>query len=218
MDHYTQLIVKIQTGDDVEASRRAFDELMIRFQGMAFKQALQTLSDLYLAQDAVQEAFLAAYLNLHRLHDPKAFPTWLRRIVLTQCDRLVRNKQPQLESIAAHFDLAAESPSPEMIVEAQEIRQRILAAIAALPEHERAVTEGFYMQGHSQKELAELLQVPVTTVKKRLQYARQHLRGLISDLNAAFDQAIADMLHPPKPQRQPVYIYNHQRGDKPDDI
>ena len=82
--------------------------------------------------------------------------------------------------------------------------------VEALPEHERAVTEGFYIQGESQKELAERLHIPVTTVKKRLQYAREHLRLLVGDVNAAFDQAIASVLKQPQKQPQPVYIYTNQ--------
>jgi len=56
------------------------------------------------------------------------------------------------------------------------------------------------------------LQVPVTTVKKRLQYARQHLRALIGELNAAVDTVIADVLAA-NPQPQPAYLYSRQQSE-----
>jgi RNA polymerase sigma factor (sigma-70 family) len=210
MSDYTGLVEQAQQGTR-EARHAAFNELVRRFQGMAFKQAYQTLSDTHLAEDAVQEAFLTAYLRIDQLRDPAAFPGWLRRIVMTQCDRLVRGVRPTLEPIDKRYDLATGKPGPEAQVEVRDIRRIVQAAVEALPEHERAVTEGYYMQGESQKEIAERLQVPVTTVKKRLQYAREHLRLLVQDINAVFDQAIADMIQPaPEPERQPAYIRNRR--------
>jgi RNA polymerase sigma factor (sigma-70 family) len=209
MEDYTELVKRAINGND-ETRRADFDELVHRFRGMAFKQAYHILGDVQMADDAVQEAFLTAYLHIKQLREPHAFPTWLRRIVMTQSDRMIRGKQPYLESLEARFDLATEKPSPESIIEAREMQVHLQSAIDALPEHERAVTEGFYIQGESQQELAERLQVPLTTVKKRLQYAREHLRLLVGDVNAAFDHAIASVLQQRKPQRQPVYIYAEQ--------
>lgn len=215
MDDYSALVERATKGSAAER-RTAFDELMRRFRGMAFKQAYQMLGDGPMAEDAVQEAFLTAYLRLDQLREPEAFPAWLRRIVMTQCNRVIRGKQPRLEPLEARYDMATDKPGPESMLEAREIHEHIYSAIDALPEHERAVTEGFYIQGESQQELAERLQVPLTTVKKRLQYARVHLRLLVGDLNAAFDHAIAAVLKTPKPQRQPVYLYSRQPSD--DDV
>lgn len=212
MQHFTELVVQAQANDD--ATRlSAFDALVRQFRGMAYARAYQTLHDPHMAEDAVQEAFITAYLRIGQLRDPLAFPNWLRRIVLTQCDRMVRGKRPMLEPIEARFDLAEERPNPEELVAETELIEAIHAAIHALPDHERTVTEGFYMQGESQKELAERLQIPLTTVKKRLQYAREHLRALMAVLgilNEALDQAFVEMLTPPQPQRQPVYLYARQ--------
>jgi len=55
--------------------------------------------------------------------------------------------------------------------------------VRALPDHEREVTELFYITGYSQQEIAEQLAVPLTTVKKRLQYAREHLRETMPPMN-----------------------------------
>lgn len=207
MDDYRQLVLRAQS-NIVYEQRIAFDELVQRFYGMAFQQALNMLDDVHLAEDAVQEAFLSAYLRIGQLREVEAFPMWLRRIVQTHADRLVRGKKVAIVSLDTQDEIAWELPTPETMVEDQEFHARVYRALDALPEHERAVTEGFYIQGESQQELADRLQLPLTTVKKRLQYARQHLRLLVGDLNAAFDQAVASMLNPPKPKPQPVYLYN----------
>jgi RNA polymerase sigma factor (sigma-70 family) len=210
MEDYSELVQRAINGN-AETRRAAFDELVQRFRGMAFKQAFQLLGDVQMADDVVQEAFLTAYLQIEHLREPLAFPTWLRRIVMTHTDRLLRGKQPHFESLEARFDLATEKPSPESLMEAHEMQVHVQSAIAALPEHERAVTEGFYIQGESQQELAERLQVPLTTVKKRLQYAREHLRLLVGDVNAVFDHAIAAVLQRRELQRQPVYLYRQRQ-------
>jgi DNA-directed RNA polymerase specialized sigma24 family protein len=72
------------------ARREAFGELVIRFQDMAFACAFAVLGDVYLAQDAAQEAFIVAWQKLGQLREPAAFPGWFKRIVLTQCNRLIR--------------------------------------------------------------------------------------------------------------------------------
>ncbi len=210
MSQLTELVAQAQSSDD-NLKRDAFNELVRRFRGMAYKKAYATLNDPHMAEDAVQDAFIIAYTRINQLRDERGFPAWLRRIVLTQCDRLIRGKRPVLEPLEARFDLAETHPGPEEMVAEHEMLEHIHRAIDALPEHERMVTEGFYMQGESQKELAERLQIPLTTVKKRLQYAREHLRGImlaIIGLNEALDQAFVDMMNPPQPQRQPIYLYS----------
>ena len=56
------------------------------------------------------------------------------------------------------------------------MKDHVLAAIRLLPDHERTVTTLFYINGYSQQEIAAFLEVPITTVQKRMQYARQHLK------------------------------------------
>lgn len=214
MDDFVSLIQLAQTGNEQDR-REAFDTLLPHFQKMAFRVAYNTLQDSHLAEDVVQEAFLTAYLRVDQLRNPQAFPAWLKKIVLTHCDRAIRGKRLRLEPIDVRYDLAAERPSPEDVVEESEMQHQVLYAIESLPEHERTVTESFYMQGESQKEIAERLHIPVTTVKKRLQYAREHLRLIIDDLNTVVDEAIARVLQPnaQQPEPQPVYIY--ARNPKP---
>lgn len=207
MSDYAPLVMQAQTGD-AQQRQSAFNELVALFQKMAFYQAYRTLGDAHAAEDVVQEAFLTAYLHLNQLSEPLGFPTWLRRIVMTQCDRVTRRKSMEWGEWDDD-DIALADDGFEQEYELHDLQQRVLAAVRALPDHERAVTEGFYLQGESTQELADRLQIPLTTVKKRLQYAREHLRTIVGGLNAAMDQAIAEILPPAAPplQKQPIYLH-----------
>ena len=143
---------------------------------MAFGCAYALLGDFYLAEDAAQEAFITAWQRLHQLRAPEAFPGWLKRIVLTQCNRLTRGKRLQIVPL----ELGANTPSAELdphsTLEQRELRRKVLAAIKSLPENERLVTTLFYVNGYTQADIGEFLQIPQTTVTKRLYSARQRLK------------------------------------------
>lgn len=154
----------------------AFGVLVRRFQDMAVGYGYSILRDFQLAEDAVQEAFLDAYRNLSNLREPMAFPGWFRRIVFKHCDRIIR--RPALASVPLETVNAQVSgvPSEVASMEQREIKDRLLEAVDRLPEHERAATMLYYLSGYSQKEVATFLDVPETTIKKRLHAARSQLR------------------------------------------
>jgi uncharacterized protein len=160
----------------------AFGEIVRRFQDLAFAYAYAMLGDFHLAEDAAQEAFITAWRNLDQLRKPEAFPGWFKRIVFTQCNRLTRGKRVDLIALDAIAELPAPDCDPYFAYEQRERQIRIYAAIRALPEHERTVTALFYISDYAQNEIAAFLEVPVTTVKKRLFCARQKLREGMVDM------------------------------------
>jgi RNA polymerase sigma factor (sigma-70 family) len=168
-------LVEIIRESGADERDEALSELIQRFEHTAYRWAFEILGDSHLAQDAVQESFITAYEHLDQLHDPAAFPGWFKRIVLSWCNRLTRRKHWASQNLVDSADTAHPDPSEEF--EARESKERIERALFKLPERERTVTELFYLDDYSQREIAERLAVPVTTVKKRLQYARERLRG-----------------------------------------
>lgn len=172
-----------QTLNDIIMAARdgdmdAFTLLVQRFQGMAYALAYSSLIDRNLAEDVVQEAFTEAFLSLSSLREPDAFPAWFKRIVLRQVDRVLRRKQFSTVALEAtsSFDIIGDDTDPSYLVETHELQERVKQAIATLPAHEQTTLYLFYSTGYPLKEIAELLDVPVGTVKKRLFDARQHLR------------------------------------------
>lgn len=154
----------------------AFAELVRRHQAMAFGYARAILRDAHLAEDAVQEAFLAAYRDLAKLEDASSFPAWLRGIVRHQCGRCRRRRRVPTAPLAAALAVAAEAPGPDRQVEEREGLARLRAAIAALPQPQREVATLCYLGDYSQGEIAAFLGLPVTTVNNQLHTARQRLR------------------------------------------
>lgn len=164
---------------EAQESPEAFERLVRAFEGAAFHWAYTALGDAQLAQDAAQEAFITAYRSLDQLREPGAFPAWFKRIVFSQCTRLTRRATPPLEGLDDESPAPAAADDPAREVEDRERQAQVMEAVRQLPEHERAVTELFYLVGFSQQEIAEQLAVPLTTVKKRLQYARERLKETI---------------------------------------
>jgi len=173
---------------------QAFTEIVCRFQDLGFGCAYSLLGDFHLAEDATQEAFITAWRNLDQLRKPEAFPGWFKRIVLTQCNRLTRGKRLDTVALDLMPEMPADEPAPDTIYERKEERARMLAAIRELPEHERMVTILFYVSDYSQKDIAAFLEVPVSTVKKRLFCARQKLRETMLDM-------VRDTLQEKRPSR-----------------
>ncbi|CAN5259248.1 hypothetical protein BH24CHL2_BH24CHL2_6300 [soil metagenome] len=154
----------------------AFTELVRRYQAMAFGYAYSNLRDFHLAEDAVQQAFVVAYNNLHRIDHPERFGGWLRAIVRFECLHLLRSRRVVQVPIDAVSELAAPEPGPAELAEEREGIDRILLAIDGLPPTEREATILYYIHDHSQQDVAEFLNLPVTTVNNRLRSARKRLK------------------------------------------
>jgi RNA polymerase sigma factor (sigma-70 family) len=200
MEELDSLIVTLQTTHFPTTRRHeAFGELVRRFQDMAYGYALGMLGDSDLAEDVAQEAFLTAYQKLGQLREPKAFPGWLRRIVFTQCNRVTRRRHVSLQSFENMADLPSGYPGPPAVIESEELKEQVLAAIQTLPEQQRLAVVLVYIDGYSQKEVAEFLEIPVTALKKRLQRARSHLRERMLDM-------VRDNLHESRPSNDERFV------------
>src|SRR6266851_6341019 len=182
----------------IEADADAYELIVRRFQDMAVGYSYSIIRDFQLAEDAAQEAFLEAYRNLNKLRDPAAFPGWFRRIVFKQCDRVTRARSFSTIPLDAAERRASKEPTQADALEQREMTNKILAAVDSLPGHERAATMLYYMSGYSQAEVAEFLDVPVTTIKKRLHTARNRLREMLVDL-------VEDSLREQRPSRDEMF-------------
>jgi RNA polymerase sigma factor (sigma-70 family) len=165
------LVLRAQAGDS-----EAFAQIVERFQDMAYGYAYAFLNDFPQAEDAAQEAFIQAYRSFADLREPRAFPAWFKRILFKYCDRVTRGNQPNLSSLEAEGELVSSLPGPAEAAEQNELTQSIDAAIQGLPLDQRVATTLFYIDGYSQQEIAEFLEVPAKTVKSRLHSSRLRLK------------------------------------------
>ena len=158
------------------------------------------LGDFQLAEDAAQEAFIEAYRNLSKLQEAEAFSSWFRQIVVRQCHRIIRRKTLPTEPIEAALEMPSEGNEPPAAAEENELKEKVLAAIKALPENERMVTTLFYINGYSQKEIAAFMEVSVTTVNNCLRTSRKRLKERL------VDNMVRDTLQEQRPSRDDQFV------------
>jgi RNA polymerase sigma factor (sigma-70 family) len=173
------LIIEATSAESSPSDRQeSFREIVMRFQDLAYGCAYAVLRDFWLAEDVAQEAFISAWQKLDQLRQPEAFPGWFRQIVLNECHRLTRGKKLQFVPLGSGLAATAgTTPSdPLALAEQLELKEKLREAITALPDHERLITTLFYINEYSQKEISAFVELPVSTVVKRLYSARQRLK------------------------------------------
>lgn len=176
MDTLHKLVRQAQQGNT-----NAYNAIVMRFQDMAVGYSYSLLKDFHLAEDAAQEAFIAAFRDLPNLQAPEAFPSWFRRVVFKYCDRLTRGKSYEMVSVD-DVVLSSSEKDPMAQLESQEMKTFVFNAIQALPEEEREVTTLFYMSDYSHNDIAAFLDMPVNTVNNRLRAARKRLKKGLLDM------------------------------------
>ena len=170
----------LKASDPTEAlfeRQTAFEMLVARFQDMAYASAYARLGDRHLAEDAGQRAFVSAWQKLSQLREPEAFPGWFKRIVHTECNRISRGKKFLHVSIDQAREARSSINDPQTSIERAELERALFRSIEELSEAERTVITLFYLNEESHRDIAAFLEVPMTTVAKRLYSAKHRLRG-----------------------------------------
>lgn len=166
------LVARAQAGDP-----QAFSQLVERHQPALYAVALRMLGRREDALDAVQETFLAAYRHLDRFRGDAALSTWLHRIALNTCYDLLRKRRE--EPVAEPPEVAgdhrfADDPA-DVAISAADVQRALLA----VPVEFRAVLVLCDAQDLPYAAAADILDLPVGTVKSRLHRGRLALaRGL----------------------------------------
>ena len=167
----------------LDGDAAAFGELVRRYQDRLYSTVYRLVDNPDDAQDVVQDAFLNAYQSLDRFKGDSLFFTWLYRIAVNTAISHKR-KQRVLLSIDAGRQGAqplddSEYSRPGEALERAEQGQRVQHALARLsPEHRTALILKD-MEGQKYEEMAEILNVPIGTIRSRLHRARAELRELL---------------------------------------
>jgi RNA polymerase sigma-70 factor (ECF subfamily) len=182
------LIESAQKGD-----KAAFKKLVQRHQRRAFAIALGLLRDEQDAREVVQEAFLRVYRGLDSFHGGSTFFTWLYRIVTNLSIDLMRKPSrrdaeldPNREIDEADIPLLSriDGADPLDVLRRAEIRNKLEAALEALPVYHRGVIVMREVEGLSYEEMAEAMGVSKGTIMSRLFHARQKLQRALADCYA----------------------------------
>ena len=172
------LVERVRRGD-----AGAFDALVTRYMRRAFAVAYRLLGNREDAEDLVQETFLTVLQKIDAFAPGRAFSPWFFRILVNR--GLNARKSRALRTTDEIPDASpAGGPSPERHAEQAELRGRLHAALAGLPERQRVIVELFELEGFGGPEIAEILEISDGTVRWHLFEARRALRQAL----AAYDR------------------------------
>lgn len=165
------LVVLAQRGDE-----DAFDALVRATGARCVGIAYRILRDLHLAEDAVQAAYVAAWRDLPSLREPERFEAWLHRLLTRACYAEARRSRKFTANIRV---LPVEPADTDDAVLSLHDRDQMERAMARISIDQRAVLVFHHYAGLTLPEIAELLEVPLGTVKSRLHYATSAMRAAL---------------------------------------
>ena len=171
------LVALVARSDD-----SALGELYDRYGSVSFGLARRVLRDTSLAEDAVQDAFLAVWRTAGRFMPERALArTWLLTIVHRRAVDLVRREERRrTEPIAAAPEASGPSDASDAAWSGFE-RDRVRDALSRLPDQQREALELAYYDGFTQSELAQRLGEPLGTIKSRMFNGLARLRELMAE-------------------------------------
>jgi RNA polymerase sigma-70 factor (ECF subfamily) len=156
----------------VEGDESAFEEIVRGHQGMVFSMAYHFLRNRPLAEELAQEVFLSLYQNLATIKSPAHLVFWLRKVTSHRClDQARRQKH------RAHLSLD-DVPEPQAEIKTTDglLSENLNRLVTSLPEKQRMVIVLRYQEDLDPSEIAELLKMPVNTVKSHLRRSLAILR------------------------------------------
>ncbi len=180
----SDLVKKAKEGDG-----KAFDELTNLYKDAVFSVVYRMVRDRYKAEDLTQEAFIKAFNSITSFNEEYAFSTWLFKIATNNCIDYFRKRKLQTYSMdqtirykddEIHQEYADNEPIADSIIIAREKSKIIRNAIEQLPEKYRTAIVLRHQEEKSYEEIAEILDIPLGTVKARIFRARELLKKILS--------------------------------------
>jgi RNA polymerase sigma-70 factor (ECF subfamily) len=172
--------------DSLAGDQAAFGQLVQKYQGRLFNTMLHVAGSHEEAEDVCQEAFVQAFVKLASFQGRSVFYTWLYRIAFNVSVSRRRRKRVEL-SIDQHRERTGDEPEdggehPEDQLLRDEQVQQVRGAIGALNDEYRAILVLREMEGCCYETIAEILELPLGTVRSRLHRARLQLRDQLQEI------------------------------------
>lgn len=171
-----ECIARVLNGDT-----QAFGILFDRYRYLVHRLAYDMLKENDLAEDVIQDVFIAAYRNLDRLREPAAFSGWLSTIARNRCRNVLRSmklKQHSLDSMKEEYGYDPPAPEPEED-ESEAHLALVMQTLPRLPAKYRQIVELRYIQNLTYQQIEEALGISMSAVKSRLFHARKKLIRLV---------------------------------------
>ena len=179
-------------GKALAGKSAAFEELVNRYRDAVCGVAYHYIGNFEDVQDAAQESFVQAYLRLGQLRDPAKFGPWLRKITSNVCMGMLNHRSRCRVGLNEADEPAAEVSEDERRAA---VRAIVTEALGRLSDKVRLTVTLTYINGYSHDEVASFLEIPVNTVRSRLQHAKKQLREEMIAM-------VGDVLHEEKPDSE----------------
>jgi RNA polymerase sigma-70 factor, ECF subfamily len=162
-------------------SEAAFAELVDRYKNLVYGVISQTAADRDAMDDLAQEVFLKIHRGLRSFRGDAKLSTWIFRIVRNVCleARAARKPMASLDERREDGQLKFQPAATDPAFQGIEVRERLEKAIAQLPVESRFLISAYYFAGQPYQELADILGVPIGTVKTNLHRTKQRLRAIM---------------------------------------
>ena len=166
-----ELVRRSQSGDT-----EAFSELVRRHQHIIFNVAFRFMRERASAEDMAQEAFLKAFRLLRGFRGDCSFSTWMYRVTCSVCltELSRRKKRGEVELLPRHASHTAVEPVTD--VDMPEIIRR---CVAMLPDRYATIVTLYYLKGISYDEIAQVMEIPMGTLKTWMFRARKQLKRIV---------------------------------------
>lgn len=169
-----------------EGDQRAFEQLIHLYEKRVFALTRRMCKNPADAEEAAQEAFLAAWQGLRFFRGESSFSTWLYRLASNACVDLLRKEGrhqaaagPSLNDEEVVLELPDEAPTPHALAERAELREQIEQGLDSLPEEYREILILREIHQQSYDEISEILSLDLGTVKSRINRGRKRLRKFL---------------------------------------
>lgn len=169
------LVQRLVTGDE-----QAFDELYRRYSGLLYSYILRLIHEPPLAEDLLQEVFVAAWNGAAGFRGPAGVKTWLFHIAHNRTVSWLREHHRTL--VYEDLRISSQEDGPEQALLDTLRSDRMKRALDGLSPEHRAVVELAFYQDLPYGEIALIVGCPVGTVKSRMSYARRYLSHILRDL------------------------------------
>lgn len=157
------------------AKPEAFAHIIRHYKNIVFGVALSRIGNFHDAEDVAQNVFIEAFERLEILKDPNRLGAWLRSITIHRSINHVQRKPPVV-NMEHMDDLMGKNTTPHGELEQKDLRNQVMSAISRLSKKQQETVTLFYISGYSQQEIADIQEVPLGTIKRRLHDARNKLK------------------------------------------
>lgn len=177
--------------ETLQGKSAAFGQLVLKYQGRLFNTIVHVVGGAEDARDVVQDAFVQAFVKLDTFQRSSAFYTWLYRIAFNVAASLRRRKKPAM-SVEHTRETTGDEPldpgeGPDGRAEQDERCRQVHEALDQLTEEHRTVLVLREIDGCCYETIAEILDLPIGTVRSRLHRARLQLKELLKEVIALED-------------------------------